>query len=761
MSAPSQSSSSTRLLPSRLRVSGLWGLVGIILAASAAGFSDHRPTGLSWWDSLLTVWFVVVVALAVSVAPHWFWFLSLAVNAALAENPRWAGVALAGLVLALLVEATRSQFWPISVAVGMLVAHGLLHLSMASVAPSSRFGVPSAVAGAMSLLAVVAALLRADEQWRKPVRLLAMAMLLVTIGAAGLGGLAAAMAQEQVADGSEAARAGLEAARDGDVDLAAGQLDRSVVALADADATLNSWWIEPARLVPVVSQHVEVARVATSRAGAVATAAGVALVDADIEKLKVSGGAIDVDLIASMAAPLAEVESSLTTAVEDLGAARSPWLLPQLDRQLDEVLTEMADAVPDARKAADATRLLPGLLGHDEPRRYLVLFGTPAEARELGGIVGNVIELTVDNGKVEITNQMRDGELNQAGPGRLEDRNSYPARYLINQPEVFAQNWSGMTDLPSVARAVADLYPSMGGRSIDGVLYADPYGIAALMEFTGPVEVPELGRSLGADTVVPFLLVGQYETFEQDDRVDFLDQIALVTFSRLLSADLPSPRRVGDVLGPAARQGRLQMATFDADENAFLDTLFLLGDLPANDGGDHLAVVHANGGADKLDGFLQRTVHYDAVLDPDTGAIAATVTVELTNNVPEGLPDYVIGREGREIPPATNRVHLSIYTPHELRALRVQGRDVDPELQQELGYQRYLTFVDVAPGRTMTVTFELEGAVDLSAGSYRLTVAPQAVANPDRVTIGVEAGARRFTFDDLVVEDTVFELPLG
>ena len=48
-------------------------------------------------------------------------------------------------------------------------------------------------------------------------------------------------------------------------------------------------------------------------------------------------------------------------------------------------------------------------------------------------------------------------------------------------------------DLPDVAQVIRELYsgayPDMGGDHIDGVLVVDPSGLAALLNFTGPIQV--------------------------------------------------------------------------------------------------------------------------------------------------------------------------------------------------------------------------------------------------------------------------------
>ena len=56
------------------------------------------------------------------------------------------------------------------------------------------------------------------------------------------------------------------------------------------------------------------------------------------------------------------------------------------------------------------------------------------------------------------------------------------------------------------------------------------------------------------------------------------------------------------------------------------------------------------GGANKLDAFLERRIHYDATV-AESGAVDATMPVELVNSVPEtGLSEYQTGDE-RPDPP--------------------------------------------------------------------------------------------------------------
>ncbi len=733
----------------------LWVALGLATSAGLAGLGDAAPTGEARWDTVLRCLFAVVVPVAVAASPRWLWFGALAVTGGLAAGLPWLGLAGVAMVLAGVVEVTRTRGPAGRVAVGIAVAHGLLHLR-----PIGPFATSAAIAAAVVVVCSVAALWGDSRSWRGPVGAVVASVLAAVAAATVAVGAVAFTARGDIVAGSEAARLGLEAARDGDSARATTQLALASAALDRVDRKLGSWWVEPARLVPVLSQHVAAARAATGPLGDIADAAGQAVTLGDVEQLRLMGGRIDLARIEAMSVPLAEVDRSIGTALTSLDEADSPWLLPPLRSRLSDAAAELAEAAPDARKAADGTRVLPGLLGADGPREYLVMFAMPAEAREFGGIMGTYLTLTAVDGRLRVGDQGSAGELNLSGPGTLTDPSRFPARFMANRPDLFTTNWTGMTDLPLIAQAVAELYPSFGGNEIDGVIYLDPVGVAGLLELTGPVELPEIGRTIDAENVVDFLTVEQYAIFDDSgERKDYLTDIAGQTFTELLLADLPSPRTLATVLGPAARGGHLQMATLDSDANEFLDSIFLLGAYPRPDGSDLLSVVQANGEANKIDTFLRRSVDYRVVLDDETGTLEATVEVRLTNTAPPGLPDYVVGTPPDGQPVGTNRVHLSIISPHTLQEVTIDSIAEPPELQQELGWQRYLVFVDVAPGVERVVTFQLTGQFDPSEPSYRILVEQQASIVPDEVRIVVtdSGGASIGEATLTLVEDEVVE----
>jgi len=135
-----------------------------------------------------------------------------------------------------------------------------------------------------------------------------------------------------------------------------------------------------------------------------------------------------------------------------------------------------------------------------------MLFTTPAEARGLGGFIGNYAEIRTDQGRIEVSafgrRQRLDRLLTEAGGGvctgcSQELLDGYGRRGLTLGPNggVADQVWSTLSEpshFPYVGEAAASLYPLSGGTELDGVIVADPYVLQALMTFTGPIPVREL-----------------------------------------------------------------------------------------------------------------------------------------------------------------------------------------------------------------------------------------------------------------------------
>jgi hypothetical protein len=714
----------------------------VVGTAALAAYSSHAaPTGLRALDEAYVGALTAVVAYFAASARRWTWFLPAAGGAAVAADWRAALPAALAIALGFWVVATDNRTRARAALVAGLGVAALLRAE------------PVAFHGATALITAVAVtpiLLSGYRLAGRRVRRYTRRALLATGGLVGLmlagvavGGISVA---GDVVDGVRLLDEGVVAARDADDDEAALRLGEASRHLQTASGTLESWFVRPARGLPVVGPNLRAASRLADDVSEVASVTSDAATAVDVDALRFQGGRIDPELVGTVADNLETVANSLDRARHAVDDVQSPWLLAPVQERLEELQKQVNENSPDVTSAADGARVAHGLLGGGGPKRFLVLFTTPVETRGRTGFPGNYAELYVEDGRVTMPRFGRISELEEGGvPGdqrRISGPPDFLARYGRFDPAATWRNVVMSPDFPTISQVAAELYVQSGGAPIDGVLSVDPTGLAALMEFTGnidPSEVPLLPEPLTPENTAEFLHRRQYELYpeDRDDRVDLLEDVAEITFQRLTSqVELPSPEEIVDILDPVVDGGHIQFTTIDVE---YFDSIGLAGRFDQPLLGDFLSVVTSNAGGSKIDLFLQRHLQYDVSWDPTTGQVAAKVTATLHNAAPaSGLPDYIIGNNVG-LPWGTNRSFVSIYNNryYSLDAARINGQPVALQAERELDRDVYSTFVDIPPGGTVTIELELRGS---AADYYPLTLAQQPLVNPEQAQVSITVG---------------------
>lgn len=768
----------------RRRVDDRSAIALAVVAGIAAALSNASPTGTTWSDWLIVVTTVGVATWAGASTPWWTGAVVAGLAAAVALDPLLTAIGLVAFLGGLIIGVQRRDI-PLARAAVVGVAMNVLIRSelQGFLGLSTMIGVAAGVA--VIVIGVARRRLRIKR------RLVIGLVVVAGGGVLAIGGsaVAALSARQGLTDGNSEARAALELLNDGDYRGAATGFDSAATSFADADDALSAPWAQPARLVPGLAQNL-VAGSEIASAAAVATGdIGVALRVVDPEQLRLVNGRFDVDAIRLIQEPFRSVDDSISDLEAAIADVRSPWLISPLSTRLDDLDTELADNAVRLDNAVLAVDLAPQLLGADGPRRYFVAFTTPAEARGLGGFMGNWAEITADDGRLRVTDSGRTVELNRAG-----DTNrtiTGPADWL-EQWGVFGFDngpggttgqvpWSNVTISPefsSTAQVMAELYPQSGGRELDGVFAMDPYVLEALLGLTGSISIDSFDGSLTDANILQFLLIDQYEIDDRPTRIDLLADVSRATVANVLGGALPDPAAVARALGPLATQGRLVGWARDPLEQELFERVKLSGrlpnlqpegtppprngDAPNSNASDGYAVVLNNAGANKLDVYLGRDITYDAIVDPETGIVEATLTVALTNDIPDDeLPDSVTGNYTGD-PQATNRTLLSLYTPLDVVSATVAGTGSSAETVSfgaalEAGWNVHTTTLIVAPGETLTMTVELNGTI--AGGEYRLAVRPMPLVVPEQHRIEVRAtdGRELVAFEGTIDRSQIFQ----
>lgn len=737
----------------------------VAVAAVGTGLSAAEPTGVAVFDVIERAAFGAAVTFFAACARRWVWLVLAGVATVLAGSV-WVlvcgAVALGFAVHAAFRSDRRDRLT--GALIGALSAQALLRT-----ADVGFFGFTALVTGVVVLMVMVSGYRTMRRRGRRRV-LFAVGLLGgFVIIAAGAFTFFAFRALEPLDDGIAAARRGMDQATRAD-QSGAGALWRSAEdSFAHAESDLAGPLTKLAYPVPVLSQHARLASSAATSGRTVTGRAARAATVAPYQQIRAADGTFDLDLISGMEEPVERMVDSMITARDDVDDSMNGWLVAPVRDKADDYADRLVRAVPQAEQVLGAIRTAPELLGGDGPRRYLLLFSNPAESRGLGGFIGAWAQLDAVDGKLELTRHGKMNDLHEASDPesrRITGEDEYVARYAHLQPARFLQNISASPDFPTVARVAEQLYPQAGGTEVDGVLYIDPFALAALLELTGPVSVEGIPEPLTHQNAAAFLMHDQYTDLpDVDERSDRLSDVAEATFDALTHRELPEISAITHVLSPMMHEHRLMAMVNQPEANAYLADIGLNGAFPSADGDDLVSIRLSNGSANKADYFLGQSYEYVVDRDPSTGATTGTVRGELVNIAPgEGEPEYVLGnrdtRAGRTDgePFGSITLQISVYTALRPVAMRIDGNEVGIQVQKELGSWVATQAVRIDPGGRTTFELDTEGLLDPSR-PYRLTLIPQPAAHAQNTGVTVlEAGVdtgRELTFDGSTTETVV------
>jgi hypothetical protein len=739
------------------------------LAGLAAAFVAVSPTGSRVADSVVTFLFVAVVSWAAATAPWPVVAIASVVAVVLTGASGWTVVAAAGAVLAVLVGLLRTSLPWLRTTSAALACLALLHLDV-----DAFFGASAIVAGAVAVIIAAFGIGRREDQARRTALwMTAGAFVFVLLAVAGLA-VAGLQAKSSLQAGYDHLQDGLDLLRDGDTALAADTLDRAAAEMRGANDDLDAFWAKPAALIPVVAQHRRAALDVLAEAARAAATVSAALGAADVDSIRLAGGTVDVEALAALAAPLESVDNAVVDMSATLRGASSPWLIGAAQRGLADGAAKVDKSLVQATATAAAAAHVPAMLGIDEPRRYLVVFTTPARARGLSGTMTNFAELTITDGTIRQTGFGRTSDLVAATAAGDDLVLDIPAELFARYGRfgagsaatpVSGRFWYAVTmipDAPTVASIMAQMYAA--GRDaapVDGVFFLDPTGLASLLDVAGPVAVPGLDQQITAASLRQFLLVDQY-SLDPSVRQDVVEAAVGVSLQQFLSATLPAARDFAAALGPAATEGHLVAWAARAEEQNVFRLAGMSGFLPPPSDGDTdrdgLAVVTDNLAGNEIDGYLSRTVNYAASFDSATGDVTGELTVTVRNDAPSsGAADTVIGN-GIGLPDGTSRMNLTIYSALDASDVTVDGAATTTLAGTQGGWSTTTIALDLAPGVERTVTLTLRGTLDTD--HYRFVWRPQPLVNPDHLTLDVVAAQFDGVLDRTSVIDDDGIVPL-
>lgn len=457
-----------------------------------------------------------------------------------------------------------------------------------------------------------------------------------------------------------------------------------------------------------------------------------------------------VELMATTTEPAASASASLNRAETTLATVPAGLAGP-IESAREAMVTRVATYAPLLAGYVEVSASLPGILGWDEPRRYLVLTQNPAELRPTGGFIGSYGLVSVDRGSIT-ERTFEDVYL-------LDYPMDYP--YVEPPPLVTEHilrpgvswglrdaNWS--PDFPTSAQDALRLYTNASGDAdVDGVLAITTHTIDELLRITGPISLPDYDLTLASgETTLKVLERTRTSDDPDENRKSVLSALADELIPTLLA--LP-PEQWGELLDAAGtfQAQRLLLAWFDdpAHQQLAIDNGFDGSVRP--DAGDYLYAVDANVRPfTKLNGVTTRALELDVELDA-SGNARTTLDVTWDNRIltPASAPyrdlpsvgaSRILGMYFRVLMPERSELQ-SVTTGNEAP---LETPSVMEEVAGRAGIGNYLR---IPPGST-GLHYEWvspDVAVTDEAGSvYRLTIQkqPGLLPGPISLTIRVPDG---------------------
>lgn len=272
------------------------------------------------------------------------------------------------------------------------------------------------------------------------------------------------------------------------------------------------------------------------------------------------------------------------------------------------------------------------------PSTYMVLAANNAEMRAGSGMFLQVGTLEIADGRFELSDFVPVQELFLEQPGASLDPD-VAARWGALVPN---QEWRNLNLTPRFdesARMASEMWAAAGRGQVDGVIAIDVVAVQRLLELTGPVDVPGPNgvTTFDADNVRNRLLRSQYQDFDdREERRDLLGQVGASVFQAFNERPIPAADLVG-LIDQSGAERHLLLWSSDPDQQAAWSELRVSGVLPP----DALMVSLLNRSGTKLDPYLELR---SALASEDLGdRRRVTVTVDVANTAPDGLPRYVQG----------------------------------------------------------------------------------------------------------------------
>jgi hypothetical protein len=449
-------------------------------------------------------------------------------------------------------------------------------------------------------------------------------------------------------------------------------------------------------------------------------------------------GEVNLAAIQSVLPVLEQSSTVLTSAKENVGAIDTSSLIDPVKSAVTEINGLVGEIEPALAAAKSLAPVLPGLLGADGPKNYLLVFENSAEVRPLGGIAGAQILVTADQGKVTMAQQASGREFAFESEQFADSHLPREARDLFLVPfGVQSQNNTLTPRVDVAADLTRSMWQSQRGVTADTVIFVDPFALSYVLGATGPIALPD-GSTLTADNAVDILMHGVYQQFPDDkDAQDlYFNAVAGAAFGSIMNGNVDVPKLIS-AIQKGGEERRIVASSVDPTVQDLIVDAGMQGKLPKETDASHqIGVYFSDYLGSKMDYYLRSAIAVGQQQCTD-GSRRVRVQITATNvldpSAVEGLSIYVTGgdsnRFGVEI--GDLRVFTYVYAPEGAKILSITGStsQADSFTGTDQSYPVARGVIQAAPGQSQTATIDIDVST-LPEKQIETIVGPM-LADPD------------------------------
>ena len=361
-------------------------------------------------------------------------------------------------------------------------------------------------------------------------------------------------------------------------------------------------------------------------------------------------GGFNVPVIQALLVPIGAESVTIQECAERVNAMGNPHIA-QLMEPITTVKQLMGALAEVSEYAGDLSQALPGLLGANGPRTYLVIACTESELRSVGGFPGSAGLMTIDNGKMSI-GAMDAPFIPIVSPETVDQKLTEEEWTLFGSRAGECFGDAGyIPDFPRAASIMKSIWEADNRPAIDGILSVDPVFLQNVLDLTGSITTSDgvVVDGTNAAEILSSVVYSMYkpemfieEAGEAHNDIElanarqnaFFGEVATLSldkfFGNIGSANM---LKTLQKLGEAIANKHIYMWVNNADEQSVLNKLGVTCTLSVNEDEPVLGVYLATTIATKVNWYLDVNTEVSDRTKNADGSTSYVVSTTITNTL--------------------------------------------------------------------------------------------------------------------------------